>query len=192
MTVEYELTHDEYVDACAHHMASSPLVQGPVRKVQLLVFLLCATIGLLQLLAGWPVAAGLMGVFGVGLALGTPALTRRAQRRQLLRTAASGLVNGMFGRHRVTLLPEGIRDETEGYEWLIRWSAVEGVQEAGGVLMIYLGTNAFLPVPITAFSDRASALAFRDRFLELSAAARVRTPALEPAAPSDETRELRP
>lgn len=191
MTVEYELTHDEYVDACGHHMAGSPLVQGPVRKVQLLVFLLCVTIALLPLLAGWPWAAGVMVVAGVGLALGTPALTRSAQRRQLLRTAASGLVNGMFGRHRVTLLPEGIRDETDGYEWLVRWSAVEGVKEAGDVLMIYLGTNAFLPVPITAFPDRETALTFRDRFLELSAAGGGGTPALDPAARSDETRELR-
>lgn len=192
MTVEYELTHDEYVDACGHHMAKSPLVQGPVRRMQFLVFLLCVTIGLLQLLAGWPVAAGLMVVAGVVLALGAPAITRRAQRRQLLRTAASGLVNGMFGPHRVTLLPEGIRDETEGYEWLVRWSAIEGVAEAGDVLMIYLGTNAFLPVPITAFPDRATALAFRDRFLELSAAGRGDAPVLGAGFRSDPNEESRP
>ena len=84
-------------------------------------------------------------------------LVRISQRRQIKKVADLGLINGIFGPHRVKLRDEGILNSTTGYEFLVRWSAIEDIKESDG---------SFLTIPSSVFPDTETLRAFGDRFFE--------------------------
>jgi hypothetical protein len=168
--VEFELTPEEWVEVSLDHAARSPLVSAAVRNVRVIFVLIVALLALLSLVQGSGFAAMVwlfLGAFGFA-ALG-PAL-ERGRRQQYVKYAETGIANGMFGRHRVTIGPEGMRDATELYEWLTRWPAIERVEEGSGAFLIYTGPNALQPIPHSAFPDAESLRRFSDGFYALRAA----------------------
>ena len=172
VAVSFELTPADYVAAAAAHYQSSAWLQAPIRRAQL-------ALGLLAALAALVVWMGGMGPFGLAwviapaAAIGLlPSFARSSQRREIQRVSSRGIANGFFGPHQVRLTDEGIVDSTPAYERLTRWTAVEGVREVNRVLVVYVGPDAFIPIPGSAFLDRDTLEAFRDRFLEKLAAAR--------------------
>ena len=164
VSVDFELTPEEWVEVSLQHSSAQPQVQKAMRNVRVLFTALIALAALISLLDG---AAGAALIWllagGVVMAFMGP-LLRHARRRQVTEYAASGIANGMFGPHRVELRPEGMLDHTKGYEWLTRWSAIERVEEGEGAFLIYTGPNALLPIPHTAFPDSASLRRFSDAF----------------------------
>lgn len=181
--VTFELTPEDWVEVSLDHGSRSDLVRDQLRIVRRL---LVAVLGLLALLFYLEGSALLSLVFliaaPVGLATMGPAV-RRQQRMQVRRLAQRGIANGLFGRHAVTLLPEGMLDATDDYEHLTRWHAIERVEEGTGAFLIYTGPDALLPIPHTAFHDAAGLRRFSDAFFALRAAAGARRlPAAEAAA----------
>lgn len=168
VAVEFDLTPEEWVDLAVEHNRRSPMVKQAARNGQLALGGITVILGLLSLMAGYP-AFTLAWLFGG--AIGTvllPRLFERAQRKQYADIARGGITNGMFGTHRVSLLDDGIMDETGAYQRLTRWHAVEKVVDGPGSFMIYFGSDAFLPIPHSAFRDSDQLRAFSDRFFALT------------------------
>ncbi len=152
------------MEVCQAHTSQSSLTQDALKQVRGLFVVICVLLAVLQVLSGWTFGAGLWLIgAGVGYAA-LPRILRRAQGSQYRKFAKAGVTNGLFGPHRVELREEGVADMTSGYEWLIRWSAIERVEESGGTFMIYSGPNSFVAVPSSAFRDPASLREFGDRF----------------------------
>lgn len=164
VSVEFELTRDDWISAVESHARERGASRDQLRRLRLLFGIVLAALVLMLLWEGSTTAAALFAVLGAGWVAATPILARRTRRRQLRRIATEGVGHGTFGRHRVALTDEGILDSTDGYDWLIHWSAVERVEERGGSLLVYNGSHSFLTIPLAAFPDRASFEAFSSRF----------------------------
>jgi hypothetical protein len=164
VSVEFELTPEDWVEVALEHSARSPLTKVAMRNVTVLFGALIVVAALLSLVSGFASGAVLwLLIGGFVLTLLRP-LIRSARKKQFGQFAEGGIANGMFGPHRVELRPEGMRDSTGGYEWLTRWSAIEGVTEGEGAFHIYTGRDSFLPIPYTAFPDSESLRRFSDAF----------------------------
>ncbi len=164
VSVEFELTPEDWVEVCAAHSLASPLTRKSLTQVRQLFVVICLLLGILQVLSGFGFGA-LICVIGAAAGYAAlPSLLSRAHRSQFRKASREGIANGTFGPHRVELLEEGVLDVTSGYEWLTRWSSIERVEEQSGTFMIYSGANAFLPIPASAFPDSATLRRFGDRF----------------------------
>jgi len=167
VTVEFELTPEEWVEVSIQHSAQSAQVREATRNVKILFGALMVLAALLSLLDGAATAAVIWLAAGsIVLSMMNP-LLRASRRKQITQYAKSGIANGMFGPHRVELRPEGMLDITDGYEWLTRWSAIERVEEGDGAFLVYTGPNSLLPIPHSAFRDSASLRSFSDAFYAL-------------------------
>ena len=167
IAIEFELTPEDWVEVSMEHAwRSRPLAEAR-RQIRLVLIALFLVLMLLFLLQGATAFAVTMLFAGGLLVAILDPLLRSSQRSQLRRVAEAGLANGTFGRHRVELRPEGMLDATEGYEWLTRWSAIDRVEEGQGSFLIYMGPNALLPVPHSAFRDGASLRQFAEAFYRL-------------------------
>lgn len=167
IAVEFELTPEDWVEVSLEHSWRSKQLREARRTIRALVatiFVVLALLGLLNGSTGMAVVSLLVG--GVLFAALDP-LLRSSQRSQLRRFAVTGIANGMFGRHRVELRPEGMLDATEGYDWLTRWPAIDRVEEGEGAFLVYTGPNALLPIPHSAFRDSATLRSFADAFYQL-------------------------
>lgn len=182
VSVEYDLTPEEWVDLAVEHNRQSDLVRKATRNAQLALAGITVILGLLALLAGYPaftLAWLFAGAIGVVL---LPRQFERAQKKQYETIARGGITNGMFGTHTVSLLQDGILDETDAYRRLTRWHAVEKVVDGPGSFMIYFGSDAFLPIPHSAFRDSSELRAFSERFFALTAGERSDS-SLSPSSP---------
>lgn len=166
LTVEFHLTPEEWVDVAMEHNRQSEYVRRSVRQGQRSLGLLVLLLGVLGFVAGYG-SSVLLWLFAgaVGVAL-FPKLSERSQRKHYESFAKSGIANGMFGAHRIHLRDDGLLDETEAYERLTRWHAIDRVEEGPGAFMIYLGRDAFLPIPHSAFRDPETLRAFGERFFQ--------------------------
>lgn len=171
VAIEFELTPEDWTTACASHSWNSELTQKAIRKTRTLFAGAWSVLALMQLLAGSALGALGWAVGGVVWVAMLPSLVRWSHRRQLKKISLHGIANGTFGPHRVELREDGILDSTSGYDWLLKWSAIERIEEADGEFLIYLGPNSFLPIPASAFRDREMLRAFGDRFFQGLAAA---------------------
>lgn len=182
VSVEYDLTPEEWVDLAVEHNRNSDVVKQASRNGQLALAGITAILGILALLAGYP-AFTLLWLFAgaIGVVL-LPRQFEGAQRKQYETVARGGIMNGMFETHRVSLLEDGIMDETDAYQRLTRWHAVEKVVDGPGSFMIYFGSDAFLPVPHSAFRDSSELRAFSERFFALTGGGRP-APGLSPSSP---------
>jgi hypothetical protein len=87
-------------------------------------------------------------------------------------SARHGMVDGLFGPHRLEVRREFLRDVTSGYETRWRWESVRGVGENEGTFLIRVGPTALLPLPASAFRDGDSLRRFGDAFYAQLAGAR--------------------
>lgn len=167
IAVEFELTPEEWVEVSMEHTWRSRQLRESRRTVRWLVVAIFVLLALLSLLDG-ATGFALLWLLGGGVLLAAlDPLLRSSQRKALWKFAATGIANGMFGRHRVELRPEGMVDVTDGYEWLTRWRAIERVEDTEGSFLVYTGPNACLPIPHSAFRDSASLRQFADTFYRL-------------------------
>ena len=162
--VEYELTPEDWEEVNALHLFESGLYSRALRQTRVLTALLFATLALFSLVlgSGWTAALFVLAALGVPGLIG-PA-QRRAQRRALRALTQQGIANGTFGRHRVEVRDEGLFHATSAFESLFRWHGIEEVRERNGNFLVYIGPNAFLPIPATAFGDSRSLRQFADAF----------------------------
>lgn len=176
VVVEFDLTPEEWIEVAVEHNRGSTTYRKAVRDGRRALGLLVAMVAALGFLGGYPVFA-LAWLFAGGTAtVLLPRSYERSVRKQYERFARDGIANGMFGTHRVHLTHEGLLDQTDAYERLTRWHAIERVVDGPGSFLVYMGRNAFLPIPHSAFRDSAELRAFADRFF-----AGVAAPRREPA-----------
>ncbi len=166
--VSFDLTPEEWVEVALEHNMRSPIYLK-ARKDSTIVF---GAIMVLLTVFSWLSGLGLLSLawlLGGGIVTALmPKLIERSHRKQYQRFAEDGIANGMFGTHRVRLLDEGVLDETDAYQWLTRWHAIDRVADGSDSFMIYTGTNSFLPIPHSAFRDAETLRAFADRFYSLT------------------------
>lgn len=171
-SVTFDLTPEEWVELSFRHHADTAEVRKAERSVVVLFIAIVLLASLLGLLYGGAAAAlTWLLAGGVGVALLRP-LLRGTRKRQFTRLAQAGITNGLFGTHRVELCEAGVLNATEGYEWLVRWSAIERVEDGDGAFLIYNGPSSFMVIPHSAFRDSASLRRFADVFFERLWAAR--------------------
>ena len=166
VAVEFEFTPEDWATANATHSWNSELTKKALKQMQVLFGLIVGLMALLMLLGGSAVGALAMLLAGALLVGVLRPLVRHSQRRHIKKVADLGLINGIFGPHRVELRDEGILDSTSGYEWLVRWSAIEDIRESDGSFLIYSGANSFLTIPSSAFPDTETLRTFGDRFFQ--------------------------
>ena len=123
-----------------------------------------------------------MAFIGVLMVAVLKPLVRHSQKRQIAKVTDLGLINGIFGHHRVELREEGILNSTSEYDWLVQWSAIEDIKESDGSFLIYSGANSFLTIPSSAFSDTETLRAFGDRLFQLAGRTREELPSGESVA----------
>jgi hypothetical protein len=169
---EFELTPEDWAAVNAAHFFDSPLYREATRKGRVVGAALFAALALLSLLQG---SGGTALLFAVGV-VAFPAmlgpLQRRAQRASLRKLGDQGIANGTFGRHRVEVREAGLFHGTDAYESIIRWHAIDRVVEKAGHFFVYIGPNAFIPLPVTGFPDAQSMRRFADAFYDRIAGAR--------------------
>ncbi|MDH3271662.1 MAG: YcxB family protein [Gemmatimonadota bacterium] len=166
IVVEFELTPEEWVDVAMEHNRTSEIFLKAVRQGRRSFALLVVAIAVLGFLGGYAFFSTAWLFAGLTAVALLPISFRRSQKRQYETFARDGIANGMFGTHRVRLTEEGIWDETDSYKRLTRWHAIDRVVDGPGSFLVYLGRNAFLPIPHSAFRDGATLRAFADRFFE--------------------------
>lgn len=166
VAVEFDLTPEEWVEVALEHNRRSPMYRSAIRSGQRSFGLLVVLLALLGLLNGYGLFAMTFLFVGAGVTVFLPRIFERSHRKQYEKLAREGIQNGMFGTHRIELLDEGVLDDTDAYRKLTRWHAIERVAEGPGAFLIYLGSDAFLPIPHSAFRDAETLRAFADRFFE--------------------------
>ena len=166
IVVEFEFTPEDWARANATHSWNSELTKKALMQMQLLFGAIVSLMALILLLGGTALGVAAMLIAGVFLVGVLKPLVRHSQKRQIKKVADLGLINGIFGPHRVELLDEGILDSTIGYDWLVKWSAIENIKESEGSFLIYSGANSFLTIPSSAFPDTETLRAFGDRFFQ--------------------------
>lgn len=166
MTIEYELTPDDYAAFAGYHHSQPGSAGGSQRRLR------------------WGFTIAYLVIFAINLARGPtpgdfvwlilaalwyalmPRLYRASVRRGVHRIAQQGLCRGSVGPHRLAVKPEGITDTTPHYEWTTYWSGVERVVELPERVLVYVGPNAAFQVPRRAFSTET---AFNDCIRALKA-----------------------
>jgi hypothetical protein len=166
ITVEFEFTPEDWERANATHSWNSELTKNALKQMQVLFGAIVSLMALLLFLGGTGLGAAAMLIAGTLMFGMLRPLVRHSQKRQIKKVADLGLINGIFGPHRVELRDDGILNSTTGYEWLVRWSAIEDIKESDGSFLIYSGANSFLTIPSSAFPDNETLRAFGDRFFE--------------------------
>lgn len=162
MTVEYEMTPDDWVAFNLYHHRRSPTA----RRRYLRSWFFAAGVWLLGCLALWHLADRGRGtplqtfLALLPLFIAVPIYLvwyPWAYRRNLRRTVAGMVSEGrnrrLFGRHRVTISPRGIAECGEFGESTTAWQAVERVVSAGEYAYVYLNAVAAIVVPRRAFAD---------------------------------------
>lgn len=182
-TAIYELTPEDWEEVNAVHLFESELYKEALKNGRILGTLLFFTLAALCALLGFSAGAFMAGATGLVFPALAGPIQRSAQRRALRKLGEEGVANGMFGQHRVEVREEGLFHATSAHETLIRWHAIEDVREKGDHFFIYMGPNAFVPVPITAFPDSTSLRAFADKFFERMSSARDAPEQVEPPSP---------
>lgn len=167
VSVDFELTPEDWVEVSMQHTATQPQVVKAVRNMRVTFALLMLALAALFFLGGMPGAGYVFLIAAIFMTATMGPLIRSAQRKRTLEYARTGIANGMFGPHRVELRPEGMLDVTDGYEWLTRWSAIERVEEGEGAFLVYTGPNSLLPIPHSAFRDSESLRRFSHAFFAL-------------------------
>ncbi len=166
-TLEFDLTPEEWIAAMGAHYDSVHAMRGDVRRLQTITGAVLGTVAVTGAFLGLWLTAAVWAAISLAYINAIPGQIKRQTRIQLSKTADEGVIEGLFGTHRIELREEGIADITDGYESLIRWSSVEGVEHADGLFIIYTGPNSFLPVPESAFGGSAELRAFSDTFYTL-------------------------
>jgi hypothetical protein len=166
---EFELTPEDWEDVNAVHLFESRLHREQLGRVRGASALLFVTLALLTLLLGFGSGALMFGAAALIFPVFVGPMQRRAQRQALRKLTAQGIANGTFGHHTVEVRDEGLFHSTHAYESLFRWHAIDRVKEKDGNFLVYIGPNAFLPIPATAFPDSAALRRFADAFYERKA-----------------------
>jgi hypothetical protein len=121
---------------------------------------------LLLLIGGTSVIGALAMVLTGALLVGSlKPLVRHSQKRQLKKVADVGLINGIFGHHRAELREEGILNSTSGYDWLVKWNAIEDIKDVGRVLPHLFGCQFLPDDPFLGFSRHRDATGVRRSLL---------------------------
>ena len=168
--VEFELTPEEWVEVSLQHSLEHPMTRKAMGRVRALFAALMVVLALLTVLGGFGSLA-LVWILGGGVAFAALGpLLRHSQQTHFRRYAEQGIANGTFGHHRVELREDGFLDATDAYERLTRWPAIERVEQGEHAFLIYMGPNAFMPIPHSAFADSAALRRFSDVFHTLRGA----------------------
>ena len=166
VVAEFELTPEDWEEMNAYHLFDSEIQREALRKVRILGVLIFVLAALLNLLSGWVTGGVIFGAMSLVFPIMLGPMQQRANKQTLKKMTREGIANGMFGRHRIEIRDEGLFHATDTYESLFRWHGIDRVKERDGNVLIYIGPNAFLPVPSTAFSDSARLRAFASAFYE--------------------------
>ncbi|NNM31720.1 MAG: YcxB family protein [Gemmatimonadetes bacterium] len=167
ITLEYDLTPEEWVAAMGMHHDATHLRRGDVKRLQAIAGGLLGAVAVGACLMGLWVTAGVWAAISFAYVHSIPGQLKRQARLHLGKTAAEGVIEGLFGTHRIELREEGIADLTSGYETLVRWNAVEAVDHAEGLFIIHVGPHALIPIPESAFGGPEELRAFGDAFYTL-------------------------
>jgi hypothetical protein len=160
MTAEYEITKDDLRAFNLYHHRHSPTArQHYLRSWFVPAFVwLCVCIGIWYLAdreRGTPLRTflDLLPLFsGVPLYLVYfPWAYRRKLRKIVDGMVGEGQNRGLFGRHRVTISPEGVTDSGELGQTSAAWRAVERVAAADEHVFIYTNALAAVIIPRRAF-----------------------------------------
>lgn len=178
---EFELTPEDWEDVNAVHLFESRLHREQLGRVRGASALLFVTLALLTLLLGWGSGALMFAAAALIFPVFVGPMQRRAQRQALRKLTEQGIANGTFGHHTVEVRDEGLFHSTHACESLFRWHAIDRVKEKDGNFLVYIGPNAFLPIPATAFPDSAALRRFAHAFYERKAEHQVLPPETEPA-----------
>ena len=166
MTIEYDLTADDYAAFAGYHHSQPGSAGGSQRRLRVGFTIAYLVIFAINLALGptpgdfiWLILAALWYAL-------MPRFYRASARRGVYRIAHQGLCRGSVGPHRLSIKPEGITDTTPHYEWTTYWSGVERVVELPERVLVYVGPNAAFQVPRRAFSTET---AFNDCIRALKA-----------------------
>lgn len=171
-SVEFEITPEDWERVNAEHVFANPIFHETTKSLRIVVGLLLLTLAGLTSVLGSSWAALFFLIMAPPMIAGVGPLTRHSQMSSLRKLTRQGIAAGIFGAHRVEVRPDGLFHGTDAFESLIRWHAIERVEEVAGHFFVYTGPNAFLPIPVTAFRDSASLRDFADAFQERMASAR--------------------
>jgi hypothetical protein len=169
---DFELTPEDWTAVNAAHFFDSPLYREATRKGRFVGGALFAALAALSFVQGSGETALLFAIGVVAFPLVIGPLQRRAQRTSLRKLGDQGIAHGTFGRHRVEVREAGLFHGTDAYESIIRWHAIDRVVEKAGHFFVYIGPNAFIPIPVTGFPDAEKLRRFADAFYDRIALAR--------------------
>lgn len=156
MTIEYELTPDDYAAFAGYHHSQPAAAAGAQRRLRLGFTIAYLVIFLINLALGPTPGDFIWLILAVLWYALMPRFYRANVRRSVHRIAQQGLCRGSVGPHRLAIKTDGISDTTPHYEWTTYWSGVERVVRLPERVLVYVGPNAAFQVPRRAFSTEAA------------------------------------
>lgn len=174
ITLEYELTPEDYAEWISFHSGRSPFHRRYRRNALLLVPAIWLAITLLGGVTAFELLTWVVfSAIWLGL---VPPLLRWQTRRNTTKLAQQGFSRGSVGPHRLRIDERGIVDATPFSESRIVWAGIEEVVESPDQVLIYLGAHAAVIVPKRAFASDLAVGAFVEGMNELKEAAGASVP----------------
>jgi hypothetical protein len=164
MTVEYQLTPDDFTTFNLYHFNHSPTARRQYYRGLLLPVVVWLSIWALlwyrtYIDSGAPLQAFLdllpLLVFVPLYLLAYPWLRRRTFRQTVSTMANEGSNRDLFGWHRVSVRDEGITEEGQHSRSTFSWDAVEKVAMTDDHVYVYVSAMAAIIIPRRAFASEA-------------------------------------
>lgn len=162
MTIEFDFTEEDLLAFNLYHFRTSPTS----RRHYFQCWFILPVIALALCIACFvPYAGGTSStlhpavlplfVFAMAYLALFPWTYRRRLRKTVTSMAREGRNAGLFGRHHVTLSPEGISVNMGSTQTSTMWKSVERVVTTDQYVFIYVNALAAVVVPRRAFADSA-------------------------------------
>lgn len=162
MTINYELTKQDYIDFNMHHIATSPTMKRAlfIQRFILPILFLVLPIFLIQItdipLWYWFSVLGTASVLWIVL---YPKSVNRSVAKRISKMISEGSATGIVGTHCLSLTEQGIVDKTEYSE--TRYHVIERIEESEKHIFIYVSAVMAYIIPKRVFPTSDEADEFR-------------------------------
>jgi hypothetical protein len=145
LTIEYETTDEDTVVFQLHHCLTTPASRRTLQAWRLMsTYVGAAAAFTLGVSASQRLLVGLVALLAVGAVIWAawPGIWRRWARKAILR-----VVGGGTERHRMTIEPAGLREQTEKNDSLNMWSGVQRINDTDTHVFVYVGPALAFIIP---------------------------------------------
>lgn len=158
MTIDYEMTRQDYINFNMLHMKRSKSARKSINTQRFLAPIIFI---LIPFVISWGNSGDIpmwywftiFGIAAVCWALFYPKWVQRETIKRINKMLDEGENKGLSGFQKLSLTEEGIHTENEFKEATAKWNSVEDIVLTDEYILIYIGALMAHVVPLRAFND---------------------------------------